>query len=197
MRGLRNWLGLTALWTVGVIFFGPIPVGAVPVVRVQPSLSTPGLGSLFDVSVEVSSVTDLYAFQFDIRFNPAILSGESVMEGSFLPSGGDTSFVPGAIDNSAGTISFTVDSLFDIVPGVSGSGRLAALRFQTLAGGTSPIDLSRVVLLDSSLADISFIAEGGTISTVPEPLTIFLFGLSFTFFLRRMEKSRKRSPSPS
>ncbi len=184
MRGFRNWVGLISLWGVGVgILFGPLPAGAVPVVRVQSSLLTPAVGGFIYVFIDVSSVADLYAFEFDVRFDPAILSAEAAMEGPFLSSGGDTSFVPGVIDNSAGTIGLTVDSLFDIVPGVSGSGTLAVLRFQTLAGGVSPIDLSQVVLLDSSLADISFIVEGDSISAVPEGHTLMFFGSSLIILL--------------
>jgi hypothetical protein len=194
MGRLRNKLWLVALGPVLVIFLASLPAGAVPVVRVEPSLSTPSVGSLFDLFVEVSSVTDLYAFQFGIRFNPAILSGVSVIEGSFLPSGGDTSFVPGSIDNKAGTISSTLDSLFDMISGVSGNGILAILRFQALAVGTSLIDLPEVMLLDSRLADISSSAEGGTINAVPEPQTIILFGSPLMILIRLKEKSGKRSP---
>jgi hypothetical protein len=194
MGRLRNKLWLIALGSVLVIFFASHPAGAVPVVRVQPSFSTPSVGSLFDLSVEVSLVTDLYAFQFDIRFDPAILSAVSVMEGSFLPSGGDTSFIPGSIDNGAGAIRFTLDFLFDSVGGVNGSGELAALRFQTLAVGTTSVDLYGVTLLDSNLADICFSTEGGTINAVPEPFTGLLLGLSLGILTGLRGRFRKRTP---
>jgi hypothetical protein len=134
------------------------------------------VGSSFDVSVNVSSVTDLYAFQFDISFDHAILSAVDVTEGPFLPSGGTTSFFPGFIDNTAGTISFNADSLIGTIPGVSGSAPIADIQFQALALGTSPIDLSNVILLDSTLSDISFNTAGASVNAIPEPTTMLLLG---------------------
>jgi len=171
-----------ALLSFVVIVFGAVPARADSVVSIQPSVSIPGVGETFDVLVEISSVSDLYAFQFDISFDPAILSAIDVTEGSFLPGGGFTFFIPGSIDNIGGSISFTADILLTAVSGVSGSGTLAALQFQALTVGTSPIGLSNVILLDSTLSDISFSTNGGTVSPVgtvnpvPEPTTLLLLG---------------------
>jgi len=157
------------------------PLLAVPIVSIQPNVSNPVAGSTFDVLVDISSVTDLYAFQFDIGFNPTVLSVVNVTEGAFLPAGGATLFIPGAIDNTAGTISFTGDSLLGPV-GVSGSGTLARIGFQANALGTSTIGLSDVLLLDSNLSSIAFNSTNGrvdvgTATGVPEPATLALLGL--------------------
>jgi hypothetical protein len=48
------------------------------------------------VDVNISGVTDLYDFQFDLSFNPAVIQATSVLEGKFLLSGGGTTFfLPG------------------------------------------------------------------------------------------------------
>ncbi len=166
-----------------VLLFGSGPAGAIPSVRVQPSLSTPVVGSAFDVFVEISSVTDLYAYQFEINFDPAVLAVQSVSEGPFLMGGGSTFFIPGEIDNLAGEIGRTGNMLLTDHGGVNGGGILAIVQFQALAGGVSPIDLSQVVLLDSSLADISFVVEGVSIDAVPEGHTLMFFGSSLIILL--------------
>jgi hypothetical protein len=165
-----------ALLSFVVIVFGAVPARADSVVSIQPSVSIPGVGETFDVLVEISSVSDLYAFQFDISFDPAILSAIDVTEGSFLPGGGFTFFIPGSIDNIGGSISFTADILLTAVSGVSGSGTLADLQFQALTVGTSPVNLSNVILLDSNLSDIPYNTSNGSVSPVPEPSTVLLLG---------------------
>src|SRR5437868_2988547 len=87
-------------------------------------------GQTFDLPVQVSPVSDLYSFQFDLSFDPTIVELESISEGTFLPSGGATFFLPGTIDNTAGTATFTADSLVGAIPGVSGDGELALLSFK-------------------------------------------------------------------
>jgi len=151
-------------------------------ISIQPPVATPALGSLFDVSIGIVDVADLYAFQFDIGFDPLILSAQSITEGSFLPDGGTTFFIPGIIDNGIGTITFTADTLIGAVPGVLGDGLLATISFKAISSGTSDVSLSEVILLDSSLNDISASPTGGSVnvaneSSVPEPTSLALLGI--------------------
>ena len=61
------------------------------------------VGETFTLDVLVAESTDLYAFQFDIAFDPAIIQADAVLEGGFLSAGGQaTFFMPGSIDNIAG-----------------------------------------------------------------------------------------------
>jgi general secretion pathway protein D len=119
----------------------------------------------------VSSVSDLTAFQFDISFDPAVLAAAGIAEGAFLSSGGTTFFSPGDIDNTAGLISFTAGTLLGPGAGVNGSGTLASLNFDAIALGTSPIALSNVILIDSTLAEIPSAVSGGSVrvTVIPEP----------------------------
>src|SRR5262249_46484876 len=133
----------------------------------------------------------LYAFQFDLGFNPAILSVISVTEGPFLPGGGASLFIPGSVDNVGGTLSFTADTLQGLTPGVTGSGTLAIITFRALAAGTSAITLLNTSLLDSNLNLLDSTASNGSISAVPEPSTLLLLGSALTFvFSRRARLSR-------
>jgi hypothetical protein len=171
---------IIALLPLAVIVSNPSP-GFSITIGIEPSLSTPAIGTSFDVFVNISGISDLYAFQFDIGFESAIIAAAGVTEGPFLANGGSTFFIPGTIDNSAGIISFNADSLLGEMPGVSGSGTLVDLSFQALAFGTSPIVLSNVVLIDSTLAEIfEPILQDGSVSVettaVPEPGTLLLLG---------------------
>jgi hypothetical protein len=68
--------------------------------HVQRSVASVSNGAGFSVDVDVSDVSELTAFQFDIGFNPAVLSATAVTESSFLPSGGSTFFIPGTLGAS-------------------------------------------------------------------------------------------------
>lgn len=141
----------------------------------------------------MSNVSDLFSFQFDLSFDPTILELQSISEGSFLPGAGSTFFLPGTIDNTAGTATFTADSLVGAIPGASGDGTLAIFSFEALAAGTSPLTLSNVVLQDSNLADIAFNATNGqVISAVPEPRLLPVLGvmLACTLLAARIFRTR-------
>jgi Cohesin domain len=68
--------------------------------------ATVSSGASLSVNVNTSNVADLYDYQLDLTFNPNVVSAIGVTEGAFLQSGGSTFFIPGTIDNSAGSITF-------------------------------------------------------------------------------------------
>lgn len=166
-----------------VILFNALGAWAdsIPTVSIQPQTTTVFGGNTFTLDVNISNVSDLFAFQFDLGFNPSILSAVSIMEGSFLPGGGTTFFIPGAIDNVGGTIAATADSLIGLIPGGTGSGTLAEVEFKALGSGTNGISLSNAQLLDSSLSPIPFETAPGSVdvtgvAAVPEPSAVLLVG---------------------
>jgi len=152
-----------------------------PILSIQPPSTSVTAGSTFAVDVNISNVSDLFAFQFDIGFTPFILAATAATEASFLPTGGSTLFVPGTIDNTAGTITFNADTLIGAIPGVTGSGTLAVVDFKALIAGTSPINIANPLLLDSTLSPITVAVMGGASTTVsghvvPEPSSLLLLG---------------------
>ncbi|HMJ61583.1 MAG TPA: cohesin domain-containing protein [Bryobacteraceae bacterium] len=169
--------------TALIFMLAAIPAAfATPVVSVQPG---PGLTA----AIEISGVTDLYAFQFDLSFLPQVLAATTITEGGFLPAAGSTFFVHGAINNTIGTISSTADTVLGSIGGVSGSGVLANVGFSPAGQGVSPLALLNVQLLDSRLSPIVFTATDGRISQItPEPgsFALFFFGLfALTLAVRR------------
>ena len=148
-----------------------VAAAAAATVSIQPPIAVIGPGQFVMVDVHIDSVGDLYAWQFDISFDPGILAAQAVTEGDFLSTGGPTFFLPGTIDNIGGTITFNGDTLEGNIPGVSGSGLLAQVQFQAIALGTSAVGLANVSLLDSELNNIDAATMDGSVvsSSTPEP----------------------------
>jgi hypothetical protein len=157
-------------------------VFAMPIVSIEPSAQIVNIGQHFTLGAKVSDVVDLYGFQFDLVFSPSILASTGMAEGSFLATGGSTFFIPGAIDNSTGSISFIANTLLSSSPGANGTGMLASFDFVATGSGTSFVTLSNVLLLDSTLAEIPYTTANATVeisqpTTVPEPATMLFLGL--------------------
>jgi hypothetical protein len=128
-----------------------------------PSSTTVMAGDTLTVDVNITDVTDLYAYQFDVGFDPALLNASSVTAGPFLATGGTTLFLAGLVDNSAGTVSFTAESLISLVPGVSGDGALAQISFLAVGPGLATMTPFGVILLDSSGAGIDATTQSATV----------------------------------
>lgn len=160
---------------------GPLAAGPVPILSLGGLSSPVAVGSLFTVNVSISGVTDLASYQFDVGFDPAFASATSVAEGLFLPSAGPTFFVPGTIDNLAGTISFTAGALAGTGPGASGSGVLVSLQFAALKEGTGTFTLLSPLLYDSVPNPIDVTTSNTTVNAtaVPEPSAAWLVACCF------------------
>lgn len=175
---------MISLVVLAAVMFGSSRAWAVAVLSLQPSTTTILVGNSLSVSANISTVVDLFGYQFDIQYNPSVLSATGVTEGPFLSSGGATFFVPGTIDNITGILSFTADALVGAATGVSGNGTLATIAFTALGQGTSAISLINGELLDSTLADIAFNTTNTSITVntpippkTPEPASLLLFGV--------------------
>jgi hypothetical protein len=188
---MQNRLTFSKLLFGAVLYFttGNLVMGAV--LSLEPSQSSVGFSSSFTVDVSVNNVTDLYAYQFDIQFNPNLFSAVNVVEGPFLPGGGDTSFVSGFIDNRTGYITSVANSLLTAVNGVSGQGLLASVSFQSLSQlGSDSFSLKNMLLLDSCGCDIPYSSTNSSavsvvaVATVPEPEAwgIMLLGIGLLSF---------------
>jgi hypothetical protein len=158
-----------ALAAAALAAFVPLAAQAQATLSASPAANPVAVGAPLVVTVSVANIVDLYAHQFTLSFNPAVLQVGSVSEGAFLGAGGSTLFDAGTINNTAGTVSFVLGTLVGGVGGVNGSGVLATLNFTVTGLGTSPLALSDVLALDSMLMDIPVQLTNGTVTAVPEP----------------------------
>jgi hypothetical protein len=182
MKKEKKMLRLRVLAVIAGIFLASIFSSAAfadAVLSVVPTSSTVSQGDTFAVDVNIAQVTDLYDFEFDLTFDPAVLQATTVLEGTFLSSGGSTFFIPGTIDNTDGTITFNTNTLLTAISGVTGNGVLVEFDFIALANGASSLDVSNVImqnatgeLLDDATTGGSVKVQGAT--AVPEPSILML-----------------------
>ena len=182
------------------------PASAAPILSVVPSSSNVTVGGVFTVDFLISGVTDLYAFQFGIAFDPTLLTAfPTITEGAFLSTAGTTAFIPGFIDNNLGFISFNANSLVGPIAGASGGGTLLSVTFGAFALGTSAITAIFDPTLGDDLFDSSFASiplgaiNNGTVTvspvSVPESSTlpILAMGLAMCGIAARWQQRRRAS----
>lgn len=148
------------------ILFIAAPLLAAPIVSVAPRTTPVNVGSSFFVDVRIEGVTDLYGYQLDIGFDPAILAVQGLTEGDFLADGGSTFWIEGALDSDAGLLAGTSSILIGAVPGVSGKGTLFSIRMRALAEGSSNLTASSAILLGSDLSGIEATIANGRVTVV-------------------------------
>ena len=101
------------------IFSLPALADGVPTLSINPASSTVSAGNNVTLDVNISNITDLYAFQFDLSFDPGTVSAASIAEGAFLAGGGTTAFIPGIIDNVGPSLPLRI-RLLDLGPASAG-----------------------------------------------------------------------------
>lgn len=148
---------------------------------------TAGSSFFLNVNVATDIGENIWAYQFDILFDPAVLQFLDAKDGTFLPVA-DLAFatlVWAPYTPGDAAITGISNALSGDAPGVSGSGLLAQVQFLALAPASatflSPLN---TILLDSALDQLGSVTEAGIQVTVnaagpamPEPGTFTLLGL--------------------
>ena len=119
-----------------------------PIICVDPQTSVGAVTQNFTVNINISDVIDLYGWEFKLGWNATVLDVVEVYEGPFLKSVGDTFFTYKV--NSTASYIIVDCTLLGLVPGVSGNGTLATVKFYVKNVGDSVLDLYDTVLVDSN-----------------------------------------------
>ncbi len=99
------------------------------------------LDDTFSLFLNANDVAGLAGWQTDISFDPAVLEAVAVSQGDFLNVKiGDTFFLPGEIDNTAGKIADI--STAKLKGGGSGTGTLLLVTFKAKAVGETRVTFS-------------------------------------------------------
>ena len=158
-----------ALTTVSVLLLISSLAGA-QTVSISPGSQSAIFPANATITVQASSMSGLYGFQFDLIYDPSRFSLKEIVEGTFLREGNppdtitfcmdpDTS-TPGIIRNYACTRQGEES-------GVSGSGALAVINLSVKSNaplGTSYVNLTNLKLSDINSEPISAGITNGTVS---------------------------------
>jgi hypothetical protein len=142
-------------------------------VRIDPAIINVALGHTFSVNVMADGATDLGAFQFDILYDPAVVSVTTIELGPFLGSTGRTAQpLKASIDNAAGTATFAAFS-FGSSAGPEGTGLLATITLAAVGQGASALNLQNVLVTDTMARAQSTSVSGGRVMVaVPTPTSL-------------------------
>ena len=152
--------------TVGItILTWSTAVGsAATTVSFDPEEVTVQLGQTFYLDIAVSNITEIYAFQFDVKWNRKYLELVSVREGEKLKEGDAlTYWIEPLLDegNTYNTARNAAASRLGMDHGVNGSGVLARIFFRALneTQGTD-VDLMHIMLVDRN-SEVTDQGSGG------------------------------------
>jgi len=153
---MRKWAHTLILWVTvwlsGVIVCNSMACACAGVAVRIDALDEVAKGTVFIARVNITGVSDFDAANYDVTFDPAVLEvtdvTDGIIDGGTIPVDMWGVIAPGEI-----RVVQNVPGL----PGVSGSGYLAEIRFRVIgsAGESSEIKCSNGVLSDNSASEIA------------------------------------------
>jgi hypothetical protein len=155
-----------------LLLFVPSQARSAASLSLQPPATAVQVGGSFSVQLNVSGASNLYGWQVDVSFDPSVIHALSTSEGTFLSSGGFTTFFSnGTLNNTLGLVDNMLATRLGSVPGANGNGLLATLNFQAVGPGVSSITLGNVVLASPSGGSLPLGGLSGASVSVAGPDT--------------------------
>ncbi|MDR0492103.1 MAG: hypothetical protein LBH74_00470 [Nitrososphaerota archaeon] len=115
------------------------------------------LGSTFTVQVNIANVEDLWGVNFDLTWNPDVVTVTKVQKGTFLTSEGAADMSPAtAIDNVGGHFPSKFSHVLLERTGVTGGGLLTTITFEVQGFGNCDIALTDVKLLNPQNQEMTY-----------------------------------------
>ncbi len=198
----RTSIPVLTFWTALIACLLCLPAHAAVVLTVVPAVQNVSTGGHLSASIVISglpasSAPSLSTFDFDLAFDPAVLSFASASFGDavlgdqldLFALGSITAATPSGAAVNLYQLSF--DTIDDLNALQAGTFTLATVLFDALESGTSPLGLSVNALGNAEGLPLSATVLGGTVtvvptSTVPEPSTAALLATAlFGGFLFR------------
>ncbi|MCD6572668.1 MAG: lamin tail domain-containing protein, partial [Thermoplasmata archaeon] len=141
------------------------------IVSIEPAYQLVNGGDEFTVNITVNPAMPIAGAQFDLSFDPNLLEVVNIQEGNLF-NGYTTYFIPGSIDNNAGTITGTGDAIAG-AGSVSNYGTVATITFRAkIENGISLLNLSNVIVADSSANPIPATLINGSVEVYIPPTIV-------------------------
>jgi hypothetical protein len=142
--------------------------------KTDPEEITVSKHEAFSINVDVYNITDLYAYQFKLYYDTAILNCSAVdlPSGHFLePNNPDYITIVkleynDTYNSTHGRVSTAVTLMAD-EPGKNGSGTLATINFTATAPGSSALEFEDVKLVNTSIELIPRTLINGSVTVLP------------------------------
>ena len=145
------------------ITFTPIGTGGVnslSLTRVQSDQTS------IVLSLEATSVTDLYGVAFDLRYPAGALAFDEAIEGNFLDQGGTVDTALQITETPSGTLVVGLTRLGQVA-GRSGTGSLLRLEFTRRAAGSGDLSFARNQAFNANGTPISGVVWSAGSVVVP------------------------------
>lgn len=135
-------------------------------VSVSAPSSTVSPGAAFSAAVAVAPATAIAGMQFDLAFNPDLVSVTGIQEGNlFNQAGASTFFNAGAVDNNAGTVTGVFGAITSPGQTVSAQGTFATIAFTAKnVTGDCPLSLSNVIVGNASGASVAVTVSSSSVT---------------------------------
>ena len=141
------------------------------------SNDSPLAGEVLTVSIDVSNASDLFAYGFDVLYDPAVLTFASASEAGFLNSdGSSTAFNYALEDGAEGKLVIGNARLLSPAAGISGDGDLVVVTFDVIGaeGDSSGLVFGGASFMADSAGDVLAVFSGTTVtvgSSVADPVS--------------------------
>jgi hypothetical protein len=123
-------------------------------VGLDPSTVQLNIGATQVVSVTITGVTDLYGFEFDLGFDPAVIAVQEVEVGDFLSP---DFVVARTFNNSTGLVKVAITQLSPSLP-KTGDGLLATILFRAIAPGDAQVKFLNIQLSNSDAISLGVVS---------------------------------------
>lgn len=185
---------------LSLLVFVSLQAQTAPVLTMAADSSEQAVGSQFNISLDISGISDLYAFNLTLGYDASKVRFMAVTEGDFLSNVNTTYFIPG-VDDRTGSVAFSAVALIGPISGAGGAGNLLNFVFAGSAPGAAHFSLSDILFIDSAFGDIG--VGGASLEVlvlddpagVPEPAPLALLAIG-TLALAARKNIVRRRPTP-
>ncbi len=167
MKMTKNF---AVLATIALIFLAQaVTAEASTTLSVNPATTNVNEGGSFSVDIDISTDDSVFSTSFYLNFDNTALVATGVTEGNFLKSDTHETYPIMIVDNDTGQIRYYSTRLGN-VGGVTGTGTLLTIYFDTSGTNDSTLDLNSVEVYNPSVQLITSSATDGTVNVNGAPV---------------------------